>query len=313
MTPNPVQLLTFFAGATKRIDVGTMVVVLPWHHPLRVAEDIATLQYALRGRRAFIGFGRGAGRREFQQLGIDMNESQERFAESIQVVQEALKHEKFSFHGKHYNFDNNTMRPRPRDTAQLLHDMHFSWGSPTSAPIGARFGLKPLIIPQRPLEQYHVELDAFNAAAVAAGHEPARPRIHLNMYCHEDPQVALENATRYIGEYTDSAARNYELRGNHFATTKGYEHYAAMSSQITREGMTQLYLANHVWGTPAQCIEKLQRLTDAFDPEEYMLVVRYGSMPHDVSVKSMELFAREVLPVVRSRSAKAEAVRAAAQ
>ena len=78
MIPNPIQLLTFFAGATKRIDVGTMVVVLPWHHPLRVAEDMTLLQYALRGRQAFIGFGRGAARREFGQLGLDMNESRER-------------------------------------------------------------------------------------------------------------------------------------------------------------------------------------------------------------------------------------------
>jgi alkanesulfonate monooxygenase SsuD/methylene tetrahydromethanopterin reductase-like flavin-dependent oxidoreductase (luciferase family) len=314
MTPNPVQLLAFLAGATKRIDVGTMVVVLPWHHPVRVAEDITMLQYALRGRRAFIGFGRGAGRREFQQLGFNMNESQERFGEAIQIVQAALKNEKFSFHGKHYNFDDVTMRPRPRDVEQLLHDMHFSWGSPTSAPIGAKYGLKPLIIPQRPFEEYHAELAAFNAAAVEAGHEAARPRIHLNMYCHEDPKIAAENAARYIAEYTDSASRNYELRGGHFANTKGYEHYAAMASQVTPELMAQSYLANHIWGTPEQCIEKLQRLTDAFDPEEYMMVMRFGSMPHDVSVKSMELFAKEVLPVVRARAAaKAGKVLAPAQ
>ena len=58
MIPNPVQLLTYFAGATSRIDFGTMVVVLPWHHPLRVAEDITMLQNVLNGRHAFIGFGR---------------------------------------------------------------------------------------------------------------------------------------------------------------------------------------------------------------------------------------------------------------
>ena len=90
MIPNPVQLLTFFAGATSRMDMGTMVVVLPWHHPLRVAEDITLLQYALRGRTPFIGFGRGAARREFRQLGFDMNQSKDVFAESIQVVKAAL-------------------------------------------------------------------------------------------------------------------------------------------------------------------------------------------------------------------------------
>src|SRR6202000_2652951 len=62
MITNPIQLLTFFAGATSRIDVGTMVVVLPWHHPLRVAEGVTVLQNVLGGRRIFAGFGRGAAR-----------------------------------------------------------------------------------------------------------------------------------------------------------------------------------------------------------------------------------------------------------
>src|ERR1700749_5127391 len=127
MTPNPIQLLTFFAGATSRIDMGTMVVVLPWHHPLRVAEDITMLQYALRGRTPYIGFGRGAARREFRQLGVDMNESKDRFAEAIQIVQLAVRNERFSFHGEHYQFEDVTMRPRPRDAQQLLDAMHFSW------------------------------------------------------------------------------------------------------------------------------------------------------------------------------------------
>ena len=86
MIPNPLQLLTFFAGATSRMDMGTMVVVLPWHQPLHVAEDITLLQSALRGRTPFIGFGRGATGREFRQLGFDMNQSKDVFAESIQVV-----------------------------------------------------------------------------------------------------------------------------------------------------------------------------------------------------------------------------------
>ena len=125
MITNPLQLLTFFAGATKRIDMGTQVVVLPWHHPLRVAEEITMLQYALRGRSAFIGFGRGAARREFRQLGIDMNESQERFAEEVEIIKLAIGQERFSFKGEHYLLENITMRPRPLDPEALLESLHF--------------------------------------------------------------------------------------------------------------------------------------------------------------------------------------------
>src|SRR3954470_8918704 len=70
MITNAIQALTFFAGATKNVDMGTMIVVVPWHNPLRVAEEMTMLQFALRGRDAFIGFGRGLGRREFKALGV---------------------------------------------------------------------------------------------------------------------------------------------------------------------------------------------------------------------------------------------------
>lgn len=304
MVANPLQFLSFVAGATSRIDVGTMVVVLPWHHPLRVAEDIAALQYHLRGRRAFIGVGRGAGRREFRQLGIEMGESRQRFDESVQIIKKALTEEKFSFKGEIYNLEDITVRPRPLDGAQLIEDMHFSWGSPASAPIGARFGLKPLIIPQRPWVDYHDELAAFAAARSEAGFAPARPRIHMNVFCGATEAEAEEGAKRFIPQYADSARRNYELGGSHFATTKGYEHYASQAAVLDPgamgRAMAESYLANHVWGTPEQCIEKLRGISKAFHPEEYMLVMRYGDMPADVAERSIGLFSSEVLPAVQA-------------
>jgi alkanesulfonate monooxygenase SsuD/methylene tetrahydromethanopterin reductase-like flavin-dependent oxidoreductase (luciferase family) len=304
MVTNPVQLLTFFAGATKRIDVGTMVVVLPWHHPLRVAEDITMLQFALQGRTPFIGFGRGAARREFGQLGFDMNESRDRFAEGVEVIKRALTEEQFSFHGEHYTFENVTMRPRPRDPQQLLDNLHFSWGSPASAPLGASYGLKPLIIPQRPWAEYHADLEAFSKARAETGRAPARPRIHMNVFVGETEQEAFEGASAWIPEYTDSAKRNYEIGGNHFANIRGYEHYAQQAQAMATvadpaKAMAEGYLANHCWGTPDQCIEKLRQISDAFHPEEYMLVFRYGGMPKDVGEKSLQLFAKEVLPAVQ--------------
>ena len=296
---NPLQMLTFFAGATQRMDVGTMVVVLPWHQPLRVAEEITMLQYALRGRTPYIGFGRGAGRREFRQLGIDMNESAERFAESVEIVKLAITEEEFSFSGKHYHFENVTMRPRPLDPQALLDAMHFSWGSPTSPPIGARLGLKPLIVPQRPWAEYHPELAAFDAARREAGHSSARPRIHMITYVGQTRQEAEEGAKRYVSEYAISALHNYELTGSHFATTKGYEHYAAMAPHYTADAITASYVDNHAWGTPDECIAKIRGIAEAFHPEEFMIAFQYGSMSREVAEKNMRLFAKEVLPAIK--------------
>jgi alkanesulfonate monooxygenase SsuD/methylene tetrahydromethanopterin reductase-like flavin-dependent oxidoreductase (luciferase family) len=192
------------------------------------------------------------------------------------------------------------MRPRPRDAQQLIDDFHFSWGSPSSAPVGAQLGLRPMIIPQKAFAEYHKDLQEFGRAREESGYEPARPRIHLHMYCDENAQRAEEIATRHILEYLDSANRNYELTSPHFANIKGYEHYTAMQSDAAAQDYNpgQAWVDNCIWGTPDQCIAKIQKLVDSFHPEEFMLTSRYGSMSHDVSQRSLELFGREVVPAV---------------
>src|SRR5262245_27685012 len=70
MTPNALQHLAYWAGRTERVDMGTLVVVLPWHHPVQVAHEIAMLDILLRGRKYTIGVGRGLSPKEFGPLGI---------------------------------------------------------------------------------------------------------------------------------------------------------------------------------------------------------------------------------------------------
>ena len=304
LSTSPLQLLTFFAGATKRIDVGTMVIVVPWHEPLRVAEDITMLHNLLGpDRRAIIGFGRGAARREFRQFRLDMNESRDRMSEGVQIIRKALTEESFSFEGEHYKLDRVTMRPRPRDPQQLLSDMSYSWGSPTSAAVGARLGLQPLIIPQKGWAEYHSDLSEFAKARAEMGYGPVRPRIHMTAICAETEVEAEALARKHLREYTDSATRIYELHGSHFKAIKGYEHYAATASNVASRSamvdtLSKTYIDNHVWGTPDQCIRKLQNIAKGFHPEEFMLAFRFGTMPNDVAQKSVDLFAREVLPAV---------------
>ena len=78
MCPDPIQFLTWMAARTKNIQLGSMVAVLPWHDPIRLAEQISVLDNMSDGRFVF-GMGRGAGRIEFDGLGIPMSESRQRF------------------------------------------------------------------------------------------------------------------------------------------------------------------------------------------------------------------------------------------
>src|SRR4051812_36865344 len=99
MCPDVLQYLTYFAGRTSTIQLGSMVVVLPWHDPIRVAEQVSMLDNMSNGRVIF-GIGRGLGRVEFEGFGVDQEESRERFVESAQMVLEGLESGVCEFDGK---------------------------------------------------------------------------------------------------------------------------------------------------------------------------------------------------------------------
>ena len=90
MVPDVLQLLTYLAGRTHRVQLGSMVVVLPWHDPLRVAEQVALLDN-LSGGRMLLGIGRGAGRVELEGFRVSMSESRERFVESAEMILRGLE------------------------------------------------------------------------------------------------------------------------------------------------------------------------------------------------------------------------------
>src|SRR6516162_2476316 len=112
MVTNPLQYLTYVAGITKQVDLGTMVTVLPWHNPVRVAEDVNMLDAFLGPNREIIcGVGPGLGGREYEGMGVDQNEGRARFDEALQIVQQLLRTGRCDFEGQYYNVRGLHLRP----------------------------------------------------------------------------------------------------------------------------------------------------------------------------------------------------------
>jgi alkanesulfonate monooxygenase SsuD/methylene tetrahydromethanopterin reductase-like flavin-dependent oxidoreductase (luciferase family) len=299
--PDPLQLLTYLAGATKRIDVGSMVCVLPWWEPLKLAEEVTMLQTVLGDeRKLHIGVGRGLARREYRSLGVDMDESRSRFDEVLTVLRMALTQERFSFDGQHFQIPPTSLRPYPKDGAGLVDRLYGAWGSQPSIRVVAEAGMRPFLNPQKPLGDYAADLTEFRQIREEQmGLPPVPPAIVLFGYCAETQEQAVADATRYAGEYHQSAMTHYELAGDHLAKLDSYKQYAAFS-EAARAGFKpeDLFYVDQIVGTPDECIRRIEHVKDKYGCEELIMQVAYGGMPLDVAEKSIQLFGREVVPAV---------------
>jgi alkanesulfonate monooxygenase SsuD/methylene tetrahydromethanopterin reductase-like flavin-dependent oxidoreductase (luciferase family) len=312
MIPNPTQLLSYYAGRTNRIDMGTMVMVLPWHHPIHLAENIALLDNLLQGRHLYIGVGRGASSKEYGPLGLSMEESRQYFLESQEIVRKALTTRRFSYAGKIWNVNDTSLRPTPR-TADITQRMYSAWGSPQTLPIVAQAGLGILIIPMKPWVQYIPEITDYHAIREANDFEPLAPIAVCWVYCHEDPEEARIGALAYMGNYWDSSARHYGFASvEEFKGLKSYEHYQNLAeAHANTDGDPNAKFAEtQVYGTPDQCIERLKEIQRTVGVDHFVGVFRYGGMPVEKAESSMRLFADAVLPVMHEYEPRTSSSRA---
>ncbi len=301
MVTNPLQYLTYIAGITERVDLGTMVVVLPWHNPVRVAEDVNMLDAFLGPEREVIcGVGRGLGRREYAGLGVDQSEARARFDESLRVLRELLATGTCDFEGEHYQIEGLRLRPQPEK--DLSPNLWCAGGTDETVEIIAKHDVRPLIIPTTSLNLALDTARKYASLHAAAGHAPSPSKLALWTYVAETEDEARAGAEQYMVEYSESALRHYELLGNHLGDIKGYESYGALQDALRADPTPFLrgFVDSHPWGTPEQTIARATELAEAFGTDEIMFIFKYGSMPIDVAEKSMRLFAKEVLPALQS-------------
>jgi len=285
------------------VHLGTMVTVLPWHHPIRLAEQVQFLQEVMGPDRDLkLGVGRGVGRREYNALGVEMDESRTRFQEVLDIVRLALTTDRFSYPGEIFNIPELELRPHARDGQRIVDNMGCAWGSPESVGIAASNGLKAMIIPQKPLTDYHAELDEYTRLRAEAGYAPSKPTVVVWAYCAPTADAAEEMAKRYLTSYMKSVYLHYEFGGTHFENLKTFSHYAERSAQVraTQSDEVGSYLINdHVWGTPDECITKMQRFITGTNCDEIIIHPIFGGMPLELGEASMRLIAKEMLPAIK--------------
>src|SRR6266705_2560589 len=285
MCPDVLQFLTYMAGRTTRVALGSMVVVLPWHDPMRVAEEVSMLDN-ISGGRMILGLGRGAGKVEFEGFRVPMGESRERFVEYAQMLLEGLEKGYCEFDGEFVSQPRADIRPAPFKS--FRGRTYAAAVSPESMKIMAELGVGILIIPQKPWKEVAKELDAYRTVYREAKGADAPPPVSAGWtFCDDDAERAHEQARRWIGGYYHTVLDHYQFAGDHLARTKGYEYYGKMS-------------------------EKILDIHARTGNSHYVGVFSYAGMPYDEAEGSMRLFAREVMPALQKLQPETAAAPAAA-
>ena len=297
MCPDVLQFLSYMAGRTRTIQLGSMVVVLPWHDPMRVAEEVSMLDN-LSGGRLILGMGRGAGKVEFDGFRLSMDESRPRFVECAEMLLRGLEQGYCEYDGAFVKQPRAAIRPAPFKS--FRGRTYAAAVSPESVRIMAELGVGILIIPQKPWKEVARELEAYREVYRRVNGVDAPPPISAGWtFCDPSGARAEEMARRYIGGYYQTVLDHYQFQGDHLAHTKGYEYYGKMAEKIHQYGTDTVidYFMNlQVWGTPEQCYEKILDIHARTGNSHYVGVFGYAGMPHDEAERNMRLFARDVMP-----------------
>jgi alkanesulfonate monooxygenase SsuD/methylene tetrahydromethanopterin reductase-like flavin-dependent oxidoreductase (luciferase family) len=313
--PDNIHLMTWLAAKHPHMKVGTAAVILPWHDPLRVAENAAVLDM-LAGGKLKLGLGRGLARREFAAFRLSMDESRGRFDEAARMIVDALKTGFIEGDGQYYKQPRTEIRPRPMHSFDgRIYAVASSEDSVESA---AKLGAHMVMFADRPWEM--------RAPVIERGrelhrkyHGTAAPTVLLTEFvvCGSNLVETEDWARKYQGKFVESNFHHYEFLGEHFKSVKGYDAYqqkAEIARKAGLEGAVDGFMKAASWGTPDKILRGLEERRKLLGHFEMNVSFRFGGVPFDIAEKGLRLFAKEVLPVVQKWEDEAKsASRAAAE
>jgi alkanesulfonate monooxygenase SsuD/methylene tetrahydromethanopterin reductase-like flavin-dependent oxidoreductase (luciferase family) len=297
LIPNPNTFLSFVAGRTRHIDVGTMVIVAPWwQNPIRAAEEIALVDSLLQGRHFTVGFGRGVSEREFNAMAVDRNESRGRMTECIEIIRLGLSQECFSYHGEFFDFEDVVVHPRPRN--DLLSDMVGAFSGPESLETMANLGIGMINISGKAPDKIGEDVAAFNTFRARRGLEPMQPIIQFIAFPAETEDQA-EEARGWFSNFTTEVNWNYRLDDpSAFEGVKGYERYLQAARGENNRSPFDRYNELLFAGTPDTVIKRIRALQEQSSAREFVVNIFLSGMPLELAQRTTDFFAREVLPAI---------------
>jgi natural product biosynthesis luciferase-like monooxygenase protein len=291
--PSLAVLAAAVARETRRVRIGTAVVIAPFAHPVRIAEEWAMVDVLSNGRLDF-GLGRGYQPREFAGLDVSMERTRERFDECLEIIRRAWTEETMSFEGEFYRVPSLRVLPRP---IQRPHPPLWTAAvSPDTYPLAARRGLKILTSPsftpfdilRKNYDAYHAE---WRATQGADGGE-----ICLNKIIH-----VAESSRQARDELREPIRWFFRTQADLISDPEGvppdqYRFYRRVRENLLSLSDEKALEQAAIVGDPEEVADKLRMHHEALGVTHFMGAFSRGGIPSAAVRRSMRLFAEKVMP-----------------
>jgi len=295
--PAPQIVAAAIAQRTKKIRIGTAIVLLPHHDPIRLAEDYALVDLLSGGRLDF-GVGRGFIKATYDGFNQSMAESRDRFNESLEVIERAWQQTRFSYQGKFYQANNVTILPRPLQKPSPPIFMAAA-ASPESFVAAGEKGHSILLAPflqSRGALKENVQL--------------YKQMLERGGFSSDSVDI-VAGYHSFIDDSSESARNKWSshyMRYMHFVgglispeefTSPQYESWRRSGEALRHLTWEQMYPAQVLCGDPAECVERVALLQEQFGVTHFYIYSDLGGLEQREVLNSIERFATKVIPQFR--------------
>jgi probable F420-dependent oxidoreductase len=280
--PSPIAVLAGFATRTSRLVLGTDIVVAAFHHPVRLAEDVAMLD-VISGGRSVLGIAIGYKPDEFALYGVALEKRGARFEEQLAIMKGLWTQERVQFRGTYYTLEGR-LEPKP---VQQPHPPVWigGWGDITlrrAAALADNWIPGPTADLQRLLAGKKQFLERRAAAGRPA---PSEWPLTRDVIIADTDKQARELAEEHI-----MVAYRREYAG-------GWRHPFIDASIAT--DLDKLMEDRFIIGGPEQCLARIRRFAEEYGMTHLICRMFFPGMPHARIMRGLELIAREVMPGLR--------------
>jgi alkanesulfonate monooxygenase SsuD/methylene tetrahydromethanopterin reductase-like flavin-dependent oxidoreductase (luciferase family) len=299
----PSLLLATVAARTERVKLGMAVWVLPFHNPLKLAEETATLDILSKGR-LVVGLGRGNRPQEFVGHVVNQDESRTRMEEGVEVLRKAWTEDRVTYHGRHWQFDGIPVYPKP--LTKPHPPLAFAVTSPQSLEWAGTHGF-PIMSSglTTPRENLQRGREAYLAALRAAGHSEATIQgllakwiVSKHVYVAPTDEEARAEAEGPEKWYLDAFARSIRPVGLSGISEAVHQQATAAADRAASQRWEELIADRLLIGSPATVRQRVEQLHE-LGVGELICWMSFGGLAPEKVRRSMELFSREVMPAFK--------------